>query len=160
MTKGLRDAIGERGEMLFKLAITSLDSLRKPLFRATFLGDKWPAADYFVELCGVRNCRAGLFVQVRTTTTALPAGATHLRIGLPRSKCEQLYEIPGPTFVAGVHEPTQKVYILSLHSRPTQGVTRIPLKHVLDSNNLRVLHDEVRQFWRSSAGKPKTSVFT
>jgi len=160
MSKELRDEIGERGEMIFRLAVTNFRNLPKPLFRATFLGEKWPAVDFYVELRGVSNCRAGFFVQVRSTAAKMRSGATHLPIYLPRKKCEELYAVPGPTFVVGVHEPTQNAYILSLHARPTQGVTRIPLKNVIDFQNLKALHNEVKRFWINCAGKPTTSVFT
>ena len=154
----MTNVIGDRGENIFELAITYYEQFQGPLFKPGFLGEKWEAIDYYVELLDVPHARPFFFVQVKATASPLPAGAMGLQIRVEKSKCERLYRIPGPTYIVGVHEPTKKAYIFSLHDKPKKGVYSIPLKHELTPDNLQILHNEVREFWQSS-NKPTRSHF-
>lgn len=157
-TKDMANVIGDRGETIFKLVITDYEQFQTPLFKPGFLGDKWPSVDFYIELEGVPDAQPFFFVQVRTTTSSLHPGADKLKINADKGKCEKLYAMPVPTYLVGVHEPTKKAYILSIHDKPTKGVYRIPLKHELTPANLKILHEEVREFWKSSS-KPTRSHF-
>lgn len=156
----LSDVIGKQGENIFELAITDYKQFPSPLFRPAFLGDNWPTIDYYVELLGVRGTSPFFLVQVKSTAVPFSQGADVLEINADKAKCEKLYKLPGPTYIVGVHVPTHKAYILSVHSRPTQGVYRIPLKYELTPANLKMLHKEVRDFWKSFPHKPTRSKFT
>ena len=153
------DNIGKEGERRFEIAITNYEQFPSPLFEPAFLGDKWPTIDYYVELRRVQGSTPFFFVQVKATREMIPNGAEFLKINAEKKKCEKLYSIPGPTYIAGVHVPTRKVYILSIHAQPTQGVYSIPLKYELTPDNLRLLHKEVRDFWKSFPHKPRESSF-
>src|SRR5262245_10445272 len=107
--------IGERGESIFELAITDYRMFKKPLFKPGFLGEKWPTIDYYVELLGVANSSPFFFAQVKSTTNKLKTNATTIKISADRKKCELLFNLPGPTYIVGVHEPTEKAYIVSVH---------------------------------------------
>jgi hypothetical protein len=155
----LTDVIGARGEKIFELAITDYEVFRKPLFKPGFLGDKWPIIDYYVELLGVTNLNPFFFAQVKSTAGKLEKNAVVLRIAAQKSKCKLLFELPGPTYIVGVHEPTKKAYILSVHQKPKRGVYRIPLKYELTPQNLKILHAEVKAFWRTTTNKPLQSHF-
>jgi len=144
---------------MFELAVTDFQQFPRPLFKPGFLGEKWPAVDYYVELLGVRNASPFFFAQVKATTAPLQARAMSLPIQVARDKCSSLFKLPGPTYLVGVHEPSKRVFILSLHTRPTQGVYNIPLRHELTPANLKILHDEVAGFWKSSQRKPEGSHF-
>lgn len=73
---------------------------------------------------------------------------------------ERLLQIPGPTYVFGIHEPSRRVFVRSIClGISVKGITRIPLSNELTIGNLQVLHDEVRMFWKTTSYKPKTSVF-
>ena len=72
---------------------------------------------------------------------------------------ERLLRIPGPTYIFGVHEPSQRVFVRSVHMG-IQAVTRIPVEYELTSTNLEALHREVRDFWSANEHKPVSSVFT
>lgn len=157
--QSLSNHIGSRGEHLFALAITDYEQFRHPLFQPSFLGEKWATIDFYVELLDVCGTRPFFFAQVKTTTAPLLHRAEALPISADRTKCERLYRWPGPTYLVGVHEPTRKAYILSVHSRPRRGIYRIPLKYELTPDNLKLLHKEVRDFWKSSPRKPLGSHF-
>jgi hypothetical protein len=159
-TSFLRDVTGFRGEKIIELCLTDYSAFPSPLFRPAFLGDKWPAVDFYVELNGVRGRRPYFLVQSKATTSALTARAASLSISSRRSDVARLLQIPGPTYILGVHEPTRRVFAKSVHTGvAVRAITRIQLAHELTSGNLRRLYDEVRTYWRSTNHKPLTSVF-
>jgi Domain of unknown function (DUF4365) len=161
MVIGLRDVIGSRGENLVELRLTEYREFDEPLFRPGFLGDKWPAVDFYVELNSVRGKRPYFFAQVKASTSPLAPESTHLKVSSRKVDVERLLRIPGPTYIFGVHEPSKRVFVRSVHGgMPVQAVTRIPVAHELTSTNLQALHREVRDFWSASHYKPVTSVFS
>ena len=151
---------GFRGEKIVELCLTDYSQFARPLFRPGFLGDKWPAIDFYVELNGVRGRRPYFLIQTKATTVRLPAGATNLAISSTKRDVLRLLQIPGPTYILGVHEPSRRVFVKSVHiGVAARAITRIQLAHELTPVNLRRLYDEVRAFWRSTGHKPVTSVF-
>ncbi len=161
MTTQLRDVTGFRGEKLAELALTDYSAFTKPLFQPGFLGDKWPAIDFYVELTAVRGRRPYFFVQIKATQSELSNRSTNLSVSTKKSDIRRLLRIPGPTYIIGVHEPSKRVFIRSVHTGvPEKAITRIPVAYELSSANLRTLHNEVRDFWSSTSHKPTTSQFT
>jgi len=160
MTTQLRDVTGFRGEKIIELCLTDYAAFPAPLFRPGFLGDKWPAIDFYVELTGVSNRRPYFFVQVKTSTAKIRRGTTNLTISSTRRDVSRLLQVPGPTYILGVHEPSKRVFARAVHAdSPVKAITRIPLAYELTSANSRMLHQEVREFWQTSDHKPTESVF-
>ena len=158
MVNYLQDVTGFRGEKILELRLTNFEKFKKPLFRPAFLGDKWPTIDFLVELPNVRNRRPYFFGQAKATVTHLGA---HLKINVKKADVGKLLRIPGPTYIFGIHEPSERVFVRAVHSRtPRRGITRIPIANELTADNLRVLRDEVKEFWDGIAYKPKESVFS
>ena len=156
----LQDVTGFRGEKIVELCLTDYSAFPAPLFRPGFLGDKWPAIDFYVELTGVSGRRPYFLVQAKSTTATLPPRATSLQISSRREDVARLLQVPGPTYILGVHEPTRRVFAKSVHTGvAAKAITRIQLTHELTSANLRRLYQEVRAYWRSTRHKPSTSVF-
>ena len=86
--------------------------------------------------------------------------STYLTISTKSRDIERLLRIPGPTYIIGVHEPSKRVFIRSVHTgMANKTITRIPLIYELTSANLKNLRDEVRQFWATTGHKPTSSVF-
>ncbi|MBD1903741.1 hypothetical protein NDI44_28055 [Trichocoleus sp. DQ-A3] len=165
MVSQLKDVTGSRGENIVELCLTDYQAFSKSLFNPAFLGDKWPAIEFFVELNDVPGKRLYFFAQVKTTTSALHT--LHLEISSKRKDIERLLEIPGPTYILGVHEPSSRVFAISVHTGvAVKAITKIPLAYELTnpnlqtSPNLQKLHDEVRTYWSTTNHKPTTSVFT
>lgn len=152
----LANVIGERGEKLFEIAITDYRQFDRPLFRTAFLGDKWPSLDFVVELIGVKNSTPIFYVQVKSTAKDIENET--LEITLDSKKAKLFANIPGPTYLIGVHEPTKRVFIRAVNDG-RQGVYRIPTSHELTPANLQILHDEVKAFWLLQNRKPKYSAF-
>lgn len=156
----LRNVIGSRGESIAELCLTDYRSFTRPLFRPGFLDGKWPTIDLYVELMAYRKKQLYFFCQVKATTTKLRATSTYLTVSTKSRDIERLLRIPGPTYILGVHEPTMRVFIRSVHTgMRNKTITRIPLTHELTSANLVKLRDEVRSFWAKSGHKPTSSVF-
>jgi hypothetical protein len=161
MANELREVTGFRGEKIVELCLTDYRAFDAPVFRPAFLGDKWPAVDFFVELTSVPGKRLYFFAQAKSTSRPLTAKAKSLMISSTKQDIERLLEIPGPTYLFGVHEPLRRVFVRSVHSGiAPRAITRISLRHELTSENLRILHDEVRRYWSSRDHKPTTSVFS
>jgi|GEM_PF-1494663 len=157
----LKDVIGSRGESIVELCLTDYETFARPLFRPGFLGDKWPAIDYYVELTGVRNRRPYFLIQVKSTSSSLAPQDQNLKISSRKEDVVQLLQFPGPTYIFGVHEPPHRVFVKSVHTGVAkQGITRIQCANELTPANLQRLYDEVQGYWRATTHKPLTSVFT
>lgn len=142
MPAELKDVSGFRGEKILELRLTDYEEFKGPLFRPGFLGDKWPAIDFYVELRRVPARTPYFFAQAKTTTGALPKSAKSIRISSKRRDVERLRRMPGPTYIFGIHEMSQRVFIRSVHKgTPTTAITRI--SHELTPANLRKLHKQV-----------------
>ncbi|MEB3120345.1 MAG: hypothetical protein VKL41_03885 [Snowella sp.] len=159
MPKNLANIIGDRGEIIFELAITYYSQFSPPLFKPAFLGEKWKPVDYYVELCGVKNETPFFFVQVKTTQNEIDLQNQILNINVSKEKCENLFKVTAPTYLVGIHEPSQRAFIISVYKKPSQGIYQIPLQYELTPNNLEVLHREVCDFWKYCPYKPLTSYF-
>jgi len=160
MIADLKDAIGERGEAIVVVCLTDFSAFARPLFRLGFLGAKWPSIDYYVELRGVRGASPYFFAQTKTTARRIASKAKSLSISAKSRDIERLLRYPGPTFLLGVHEPSKRVFIRSVHDGiPASAITRIPLANELTPSNLRLLYREVRAFWKTNGVKPSGSVF-
>ncbi len=160
MINELREVTGFRGEKIVELCLTDYQDFPKPLFRPGFLGDKWPAIDFYVELTSIRGRRLYFFAQVKATSSPLSSTATNLSISTKINDIARLLSIPGLTYLLGVHEPSKRVFVRSIHEGvPPKAITTIPLAYELTSRNLLALHGEVRNFWTNRAHKPLSSVF-
>lgn len=160
MSNELRDVTGYRGEKILELCLTEYTAFPQPLFRPGLLGDKWPAIDFYVELASVPGKRLYFFGQAKATTCELTPRSKVLPISTKKNDIVRLLQIPGPTYLLAVHEPTKRVYVRSVHAgTPAAAITGISLKNELNAANLQALHDEVRNYWTTNDHKPSSSVF-
>jgi hypothetical protein len=158
MTSELRDVTGFRGEKIVELRLTDYKTFPEPLFRPAHLGEKWPAIDYLVELTSIPGRRLYFFAQVKSTTIA--PSSRSLRISTKKKDIERLLQIPGPTYLLGVHEPSERIFVRSVHiGTPARAITSIPLHYELTAGNLKQLHGEVSSFWPTGHHKPTVSRF-
>lgn len=159
----LRDLTGYRGERIVEMCLTDPRITGSTLFRPAFLGDKWPAIDFYVELANVPDgARPYFFVQARATAAPLSLSADVLAIQAKRNDVARLLRIPGPTYLFGVHEPSERVFVRSVHAGvPVRAITTIPLAHELTATNLQALYNEVRLHWSITVPrKPAASEFS
>jgi hypothetical protein len=158
MQADIIDATGTRGEKIVELCLTDFQTSKRPLFRLAFLGDKWPTIDFYAELRAVRKHTPYFLAQVKATTRDL--SQLNLSIGSKKIDIVRLLRIPGPTYIFGVHEPSKRVFVKSVHlGVPKRAITRIPLVNELTPDRLPDLYEEVRGFWKTNGDKPSSSVF-
>ena len=93
------------------------------------------------------------------TIAAAIATAVSIEVRLTNKKRKRLAGLPGPTYLAGVHEPSKRCYIRSINGSTKTGITSISLANELNSANLQVLFNEVKKFWAAKAYKPQQSAF-
>jgi hypothetical protein len=86
---------------------------------------------------------------------------TDLKVQLKAKDVRAMLVCPIPTYLIGVDEKAEIAYIVSIHGRITSGISSIPTAYPLDRNNLRILRDEVRAYWKTLAvsSKAKSSTF-
>jgi len=160
MTIGLREIRGRRGENIVENCLTGYSTFSKSLFWPTHLGDKWPSIDFYVELLDVSHRKPFFFVQAKATASPFTVRSQSVKISTKKREIDELLRIPGPTYVFAVHEPSERVFVRSVHTgTPPKAITRIPLTNELTSANLKLLYDEVERFWRTGPHKPGSSIF-
>ena len=122
----LQDAIGLRGESIFSAALTKLYGRPEPLFNPRFLGEKYPAVDYIVEL-NTPSTRiiSYFFVQVKTTRAGYTKREHRLKVKVLDKDVTRLVALPAPTYVVGVDEVNEATYIVSANGRYTRGLSSL-----------------------------------
>ena len=101
------------------------------------------------------------FCQVKSTTSNALGAKGGVKIACSKHDVLQLLQLPGPTYVFGVHEPSRRVFVRSIHQGVVAAaITRIDSRNELTAANLRVLYNEVRDYWAAVAHKPVNSVFS
>jgi len=151
-----REMLALRGESWFQLNICEKGKSGRPLFRPTYLGDKWPTVDYLVEALGEGDRGAFFFVQVKSSENA-NGGA--IPVTVSDETMLRLRAVPAPVYVIGIDDVTESGYILSAngHRGPLRSV---PRTFPLDIDNRERLWREVVDFWHERTDLlPFTSVF-
>ena len=144
------DDIGDRGQWLFCLLMTQICPGRnEPYFRPRFLGDKYPAFDYLVELVGSEAYF--FFVQVKSTRQGYRQGIRkrRLRVNVDKEDVQRMVASPIPAYVVGIDEPQEVGYLLSMNEPRQVGLGGLPDRHRLNCRNLQRLWQEVQTFWAS-----------
>ena len=155
MSGRVADATGGLGEKIAGLALSRFMGDGDALFTVAFLGDKWEATDLLVVPKPVGSLRPYFFAQVKSTKSPLPTDRRGLAAVATKSAVKKLLEIPAPTYLLGVHVSSERVFVKAvLAGAPARGVGRFPLSNELTPDSLRVLRDEVVDFW-SAARRPK-----
>ncbi|NRS90806.1 hypothetical protein HNQ02_003753 [Flavobacterium sp. 7E] len=139
----MSNEIGELGETLFNLAIS-----RDYIFRPRHLGEKWPASDFYVELIGPTEVFF-FIVQVKATHSGLN-NKGNLKIKVPKQKLHDLNSYFCPTYVAGVDNDSEEVYLVSINTNRRKGISSLPTKFILNKQNRIKLFNEVKDFWLNS----------
>lgn len=135
--------IGDLGEAIFNVEIS-----RDYIFRPRHLGEKWPSSDFYVELIGPKE-HFFFIVQVKSTTQGNDAGG-NLKIQAPKKKIADLNAYYCPTYLAGVNVNTSEVYLTSINEDVQKDINKLPTTFKLDTNNRKVLFNEVKSFWENT----------
>jgi len=142
-----KNAIGDRGESIFTSRITE-----GFLFRVYFLGEKAPIGDFILEI-NDESTPYECMIQVKSTRTGYNASG-NLKAKVSKGKLTKLTNRPLPTYVAGVDEIDEKVYICPAFNA-NSAISSIPTNHILEKGNpvslitLRVLKEDIVNYWQS-----------
>jgi hypothetical protein len=144
------DQIGRLAELI---AATDLSRAvkgryRRPLFRATPLGDKYPTVDFLVDVLGPREeSLAFFFVQVKGTASAPASG--RLPVDVSQDRFNRLVRLPVPTYLIGVDVIAETAYLVAAHRRRRDPVASITRDYALRTDAVRIqLYEEVLAFWK------------
>ena len=144
--------IGALGESIFNLAIS-----RGLIFRPRHLGEKWPSSDFYVELEGLKE-RLFFIVQVKSTTKGLDSKG-NLKVKANKRKLQELNAYYCPTYLAGVNTKTEEVYLIAINKNKRKDISKLPTKFKLDKDNIKLLYDDVKKFWKNSGIKTYKNSF-
>jgi hypothetical protein len=156
----MQDAIGQRGEALFRVFMTPFDTPDGPLFRLQFLGDKWKAVDFVVELLHVPGLTPYFFVQVKATRQGLTVRDRRLKVQISAERVADLAAYPAPTYVAGIDVEEESGWIVSANGEHVASLSSLSTRHPINKPNRQALWDEVKAFWSAYPAAPFVSRFT
>ena len=148
--------IGENAENIVSLLLNR--KLKSELFRVKFLGEKWPAVDFYVEL--VNNNGFYFFVQVKSSTRGyfIKGGKkTHLKVTVKKKSVMHNLEYNAPTYLIGLEYRRDdffksKAFIHCLSGNPAsaKSISKIAVTNSLNPTTLALLEKEVLRFWSTS----------
>lgn len=163
-----RNIIGSRGESIFYTLLTrrvDLPGQAIPaggyLFEPQFLGDKWPFADYFVELRGTEpTLNAFFFVQVKTTTLGYTQQKKRLKAGADAAKIQGLTAYPAPTYLVGIDQENEQGFLVSANNERQTRLPAVSTAFPLSDGLTRwTLWQEVLAYWQTPAIPKLVSAF-
>ena len=156
-----RDLTGKRGEFIASGRLLDFCGNPRTYFDPHLLGEKFPTYDLLVELTSGSGSKPYFLAQVKSTRSGGRPGMTDLKVQVNAKDVRAMLVCPIPTYLIGVDEEAEIAYIVSIHGKITSGISSIPTAYPLDRNNLRILRDEVRAYWRTLAvaSRTKTSAF-
>jgi hypothetical protein len=155
-----RDEVGSRGESIFVVRLTDLCGRKRPSFRPHFLGEKAETLDYFIELVDAGPPTPYFFVQVRTTRQGYTQRSPRrLKVSVAGRDVSRLANYPAPVYLVGIDEVQECGFILAILSGSASAIPSLPTRFPLDCANLRVLYDEVSEFWAGNPASLTASAF-
>jgi hypothetical protein len=155
-----RDHIGKRGEWVAATRLMDPCGNPDPYFDPHYLGEKCSTFDYLVELVNAGDSPPYFLAQVKVTRKGRTKGTRRLIAGVTSEDVRRMARCPLPTYLLGVDEPREKVFIVSVHGGMTGAIASMPTTYPLTPKNLRRLWEEVVDYWGKLEAGAKTSVFT
>jgi hypothetical protein len=122
---------------------------KRPLFRATPLGDKYPTVDFLVDILDRKDASRGFFfAQVKGTASATPTQA-RLPVEVKADRYNLLVRLPAPTFLIGVDVVAEKSYLVATPRARQIKVSSISKDYCLRDDAVKIgLYTEIIEFWR------------
>jgi hypothetical protein len=146
--KKMRDALGQRGELIFSLLMTEFHSDAGPIFKPQFLGDKWQYVDFIVELIGAGSYIPYFFVQVKTTRQGYTKKDNRLNVKVEKKSVIGIASYLAPTYIVGIDEIQKTGYIVSANGENLKSLSSLSTEFPIDKQNREILWNEVNDFWK------------
>lgn len=121
---------------------------RRPLFRAMPLGDKYPTADFLVDVIGPDDLPTGFFfVQVKGTTIASTT-APRIAIDVSQERFNRLVRLAAPAFLLAVDVGAERTYLTAATKPRKSAVASMSKAFPAFEDQVRIqLYQEVCAFW-------------
>ncbi len=144
----MKNIIGNRGEYIFAELITEKTD-NGYLFNPAFLGEKWPAYDFYVELFKTDKPMF-CFFQVKSTSKGYTKKNNKLKANITKEDLTKLSNLPAPSYVIGIDEKDKKGFIISANGLTIKSINALPTKYPINEENIKKLWNEVKDFWENS----------
>jgi hypothetical protein len=156
------DFVGDRGEVLFRAAITKWCD-GEPWFEVVFQGEKAEALDFQVRLRGSTVFQAIFYVQVKATAKTRrysgPGKGRRLLVRLKQADAKKLGNMKIPAYVVGVDVLSDRLYLQHVPAGTVGGFTSMSTRSPLDCRAIRTLWEEVENFWNARPLGMQASAF-
>jgi hypothetical protein len=149
------DQIGSFAELL---AMTDLSRpvvghYRRPLFRVTSLGAKYPTVDFLIDVLDANDDSQGFFFAQVKGTSKYSGAATRLSVDLDVQRFNRLVRVPAPAYLIGVDVNAEASYLVAAYRTRANDVSSITRAFPLADPAVKInLYRAVLAFWR--ANKP------
>ncbi len=142
--------IGKRGESIFSTIISRYIHPDGFLLDPTFLGDKFPTVDFYIHLLAFANIKGFFFASVKTTTTGYNADQSKLKVVVDKTEITELSKYRVPVYLFGIDEKAETGYFICANSLTiTENLNGIPTLFQVNAGNLRLLWQEVSDYWNN-----------
>src|SRR2546423_6171646 len=121
-----RDHIGKRGESIVSTRLLDFCGNADPYFDPHPLGEKCPTFDFLVELVNAGESPPYFLAQVKATRKGRTKGTRRLIVGVDAEDVRRMVKCPLPTYLPGVDEPREKVYVVSVHGAMSGPIASLP----------------------------------
>jgi hypothetical protein len=102
-----------------------------------------------VELVGAGQRRPYFFVQVRATREGFTAtNPPRLKVKVAKADIRKMVLFRAPTYVVGVDEPGERAYVIAIYGKMKAGISSVSTQFLLNRGTLKLLWEEVRDFWK------------
>ena len=139
------------GELIASLDLSRpvMGHYRRPLFKPTPLGGKYPTVDFIVDILAPNSDSIGFFfVQIKATEGKINT-ARRLPISVVASKFNKLVAVPVPTYLIGADRQNEHSYIVTAWKKRNAGVSSIITDYSLKDDSVKIsLYKEVVRFWK------------
>jgi hypothetical protein len=148
------DQIGSFAELL---AMTDLSRpvvgrYRRPLFRVTALGAKYPAVDFLIDVLDANDDSLGFFfAQVKGTSKKISGTSARLAVNVELESFNRLVRVPAPAYLIGVDVNAEASYLVAAYRTRANDVSSITRAFPLADPIVKMnLYQEVLAFWRAN----------
>lgn len=158
----VRNYIGDHAESICATTLGSFFGRDFPFFIPNFLGQKFEAIDYYVQLVGLRGEFMPYYflVQVKSTRQGYTKMKGHLKVKVSDTDIRKLTSYSAPTYIVGVDEPSAQCYLASANEGCPNKIPSLPTQFPLDGKNSELLWQEVKNFWESNKIRLSSSQFS
>jgi hypothetical protein len=147
----MANIIGKRGESIFSTIISRYVDPVGFLLDPTFLGEKFPTADFYVHLLNYNTKKAFFFASVKTTTLGYTADNTKLKITIDKAEPTELIKYQIPVYLFGIDENKELGYfVCANHLDINKNLNGIPIMFPVNAINIALLWKEVANYWNNN----------